>query len=201
MHARDKKTRANIVTMNAALCDVFLENMSTSVRASVLQRRLSEPNIVFVDLFLWFVKNYGKTTAEDREGNRHRMAADWHPSDGFDSVIHRLFTGAGYASSAGYPMHDADIIDIGLHVIKRCGMYSKEYKQWIAREAIRPKIVETFLSFKTFWIKPPSQRVFMDMGWPPLTKMKPPPPPTANPSQASVPPMLPRKKAFGRRGR
>jgi hypothetical protein len=150
-HARDKKTRADIVTMNAALCDVFLENMSASVRASVLQRRLSEPNIVFVDLFLWFVKNYGKTTAEDREENRRRMAADWHPTDGFDSLIHRLFTGAGYSSSAGYPMHDADIIDIGLRVIKRCGMYSEEYKQWIAREAIRPKIVETFSSFKTFW--------------------------------------------------
>jgi hypothetical protein len=28
-------------------------------------------------------------------------------------------------------------------------MYSEEYKQWIAREAIRPKIVETFSSFKT----------------------------------------------------
>jgi hypothetical protein len=150
-HARDKKTRADIVTMNAALCDVFLENMSTSVRTSVLQCRLSEPNMVFVDLFLWFVKNYGKTTAEDREGNRRRMAADWHPADGFDSLIHRLFTGAGYFSSAGYSMHDADIINIGLRVIKRCGMYSEEYKQWIAREAICPKIVETFSSFKTFW--------------------------------------------------
>ncbi len=109
------------------------------------------PNIVFVDLFLWFVKNYGKTTAEDREGNRHRMAADWHPANGFDSLIHRLFACAGYASSAGYPMHDADIIDNGLGVIKRCGMYSEEYKQWIAREAIRPKIVETFDSLKKFW--------------------------------------------------
>ena len=103
-HAHDKKTRADIVTMNAALCDVFLNAMSTSVRATILQPRLSEPNIVFVDLFLWFVKNYGKTTAEDREGNRHRMAANWHPADGFDSLIHRLFTCAGFASSAGYPI-------------------------------------------------------------------------------------------------
>jgi uncharacterized membrane protein YgcG len=79
------------------------------------------------------------------------MAADWHPADRFDALIHRLFTGAGYTSSAGYPMHDADIIDIGLRVIKRCGMYSEEYKQWIAREAIRPKIVESFASFKKFW--------------------------------------------------
>ena len=150
-HARDKKTRADIVTMNAALCDVFLDAMSPQVRATVLQRRLSEPNIIFVDLFLWFVNNYGKTTAEDREDNRHRMAADWHPADGFDSLIHRLFTGAGYASSAGYPMNDGDVIDIGLRVIKRCGMYSEEYKQWIAREAISPKVIETFDSFKKFW--------------------------------------------------
>jgi hypothetical protein len=30
-------------------------------------------------------------------------------------------------------------------------MYGKEYKAWIARKAIRPHIVETFDTFKTFW--------------------------------------------------
>ncbi len=30
-------------------------------------------------------------------------------------------------------------------------MYAKEYKAWIARKAIRPRIVEIFDSFKTFW--------------------------------------------------
>ena len=59
-HARNKKTRADIVTMNTALANVFLEAMSSQVRASFQQRRLREPNIVFVDLFLWFVEQYGK---------------------------------------------------------------------------------------------------------------------------------------------
>jgi hypothetical protein len=32
-------------------------------------------------------------------------------------------------------------------------MYAKEYKAWIARKAIRPRFVEKFKSFKTFWEK------------------------------------------------
>ena len=68
------------------------------------------------------------TTTEDREDNRQRMAADWQPSDGFEPLPTRLFIGASYASAARYPMDDRDVIDIGLSVIKRCGMYSEEYK-------------------------------------------------------------------------
>jgi hypothetical protein len=47
------------------------------------------------------------------------MAADWHPSDGFEPLATRLFIGASYASAARYPMDDCDVIDIGLRVIKR----------------------------------------------------------------------------------
>jgi hypothetical protein len=32
----------------------------------------------------WFAQHYGTTTAEDRDANRQRMAADWHPSNCFD---------------------------------------------------------------------------------------------------------------------
>jgi hypothetical protein len=46
--ALDKKTRADIVTMNAALTDVFLDSLSSQVRASFQQRCLREPNIVFI---------------------------------------------------------------------------------------------------------------------------------------------------------
>ncbi len=48
-------------------------------------------------------------------------------------------------------MANRDIVDIGLHVIKRCGMYAKEYKVWIARKSKHPRIVKTFDTFKTFW--------------------------------------------------
>ncbi len=50
------------------------------------------------------------------------MAADWHPTNGFEPLATRLFIGASYASAARYPMDDRDVIDIGLRIIKRCGM-------------------------------------------------------------------------------
>jgi hypothetical protein len=40
MHAQDKKTRADIVTMNTAFDDVFLEAMLSEVRTSFQQRHL-----------------------------------------------------------------------------------------------------------------------------------------------------------------
>jgi hypothetical protein len=51
-HAQNKKTRADIVTMNSALADDFLEAMLSQVRTLSQQRCLHEPNIVFVNLFL-----------------------------------------------------------------------------------------------------------------------------------------------------
>ena len=54
------------------------------------------------------------------------MAADWHPSEGFEPLATRLFVGASYASAARYPMDNRDVIDIGLRVIKRWGMYTEE---------------------------------------------------------------------------
>jgi hypothetical protein len=79
------------------------------------------------------------------------MAANWHPPDGFDTLILRLFTGVAFAGCTNFTMANRNIVNINLRIIKRCGMYAKEYKAWIAREAIRPRIVETFDSFKTFW--------------------------------------------------
>jgi hypothetical protein len=150
-HALNKKTRVDIVTMNAALTNVFLDTLSSQVPAFFQQRRLCKPNIVFVDMFKWFVGHYGKTMAEDRDVNRLCMAADWHPTNKFDTLTLCLFTGAVYAGCTGYTMADRDIIDIGLCIIKRCSMYAKEYKGWIARKAKCPRIVKMFNTFKTFW--------------------------------------------------
>jgi hypothetical protein len=76
------------------------------------------------------------------------MAAEWHPAKGFEPLTTRLFIDAFYASTMQYPMQDCGVIDIGLRVIKRCEMYSEEYKNWIARENESPPIIETINSFK-----------------------------------------------------
>jgi hypothetical protein len=137
MHATDKKTTADIVTMNTAHADVFLKALSSQVRASFLKWHLCKPNIVFVDMFVWFVDNYGKRTVEDCKANHQRMAANWHTANGFDTLVLRLFTGMAFAGCTNFTMADHDIVGIGLRVIKQCGMYAKEYKAWIARLSIQ----------------------------------------------------------------
>ncbi len=79
------------------------------------------------------------------------MAADWHPSDGFEPLATRLFIGASYASAARYLMEEHNIIDTGLRIIKCCGMYSEEYKGWIAWENESPPVTKTVETFKNYW--------------------------------------------------
>ncbi len=83
------------------------------------------------------------------------MATNWQPTDGFEQLVTRLFLGVSYASAARYPMEERNIINIGLCVIKRCGMYAKEYKAWIgiknAGQLVSPRVKQTLDSFKGFW--------------------------------------------------
>ena len=46
-HTIDKKTQADIITMNTALAHIFLEALSLQVRTSILQWCLRTPNIGF----------------------------------------------------------------------------------------------------------------------------------------------------------
>ncbi len=66
-------------------------------------------------------------------------------------------------------MNDVDIIDIGLRIIKQCGMYGKEYKAWIACKGIRPRIVKMVDTFETFWATKIAlvNRTTIATGWPP----------------------------------
>jgi hypothetical protein len=154
-HALAKKIRADIVTMNAALSDVFLANLPKLVCDGYNPIRMGSPNTVFLHMFHWFTKKYGVTTAEEREESRQRMAADWQPTDSFDQLVTRLFLSALYASAARYPMEEHNIIDIGLSMIKHCGLYTKDYKAWIgienAGQLANPRVKQTLNSFKGFW--------------------------------------------------
>jgi hypothetical protein len=92
---------------------------------------MKQPNTVFLHMFDWFITKYECTTTKDCncKENWQRMAATWHPSKGFMPLAMRLFFGASYASAVRYPMDDRDVIDIGLCIIKHCGMYAEEYKK------------------------------------------------------------------------
>ena len=90
--------------------------------------RMKQPNTVFLHMFDWFITKYDKTTTEDCEENRQRMAADWHPSNGFEPFATRLFIDASYASAARYPIDNGDVIDIGLRVSNDAGCSPRNTK-------------------------------------------------------------------------
>jgi hypothetical protein len=54
-NACDQKTRADIITMNAALSDVFLANLPKVIRETYKPIRMKQPNTVFLHMFDWFV--------------------------------------------------------------------------------------------------------------------------------------------------
>jgi hypothetical protein len=61
-HARDQKTQADIVTMNAALSDVFLANLPKAICETYKLIRMKQPNTVFLHMFDWFITKRGRTT-------------------------------------------------------------------------------------------------------------------------------------------
>jgi hypothetical protein len=68
-HALAKKTRADIVTMSAALLGVFLANLPTLICDGYDSIRMGSPNTVFLHMFDWFIKKCGIKMAEEREEN------------------------------------------------------------------------------------------------------------------------------------
>jgi hypothetical protein len=144
---------ADIVTMNAALLDVFLSQLPKLICETYEPICMKQPNTVFLHMFDWFISKYGKTMTKDCKENQQWMAANWHPSDSFKPLTTHLFIGTLYASAACYPMEECNIIDIGLRIIKRCGMYSKEYKGWIAWENKSPPVTKMVKMFKNYWSK------------------------------------------------
>ncbi len=64
-NARDQKTQADIITMNAALSNVFLANLPKAICKRYEPIRTKQPNTVFLHMFDWFINKYGKTTTKD----------------------------------------------------------------------------------------------------------------------------------------
>ncbi len=136
--------------MNAALSNVFLANLPKAIRETYKPIRMKQPNTVFLHMSGWFSMKYGRTTTKDCKENWQRMAATWHPSEGFEPLAMCLFIGTSYASAARYLMDNHDVSNIGLCIIKRCGMYAEEYKNWILRKNAVPPIIKTTNSFKEY---------------------------------------------------
>ncbi len=82
-------------------------------------------------MFACFVAKYGRISADNRKANCTAMALEWHPSQGFELLVPRLFRGATFANLAKHPIPDNDIVDIAICIIHQTGLFAEEYKTWI----------------------------------------------------------------------
>ena len=65
------------------------------------------------------------------EENRNRMLADWDPVTGFEALSNQLEEGSLYATFAGRPMSEMDVIDIGTQVVLKTSVFQTQYEEWI----------------------------------------------------------------------
>ncbi len=78
------------------------------------------------------------------------MALEWHPLQGFELLVARLFHGATFANLAKYPIPDDDIVDIGIRVLHCNGLFAEDYKAWITRGDDATNLMN-FAAFRAFW--------------------------------------------------
>ncbi len=140
----------DVVNMNAALIDAFLDLIPVAFKQAYEQKRMEDPNAIFREMFDCFIFKYGRTSAEDCEANHTVMASEWHPSMGFELLAARLLCGATFANLAKYPINDNDIVDIGIRVLHQTGLFSEEHKTWILCGNDATK-TNDFTAFRTFW--------------------------------------------------
>ena len=136
--------------MNTVLIDTLLSLIPSTFKIFYQQERMMDPNTVFRQCFNWFISKYGRTSAEDRETNQRAMAANWHPSMGFEVLTSHLFRGITFASLSRHPITDKDTVDIGVRVLNRTGLFGEEYKAWIL-QGDNPNNAIDFAAFKSFW--------------------------------------------------
>ncbi len=137
----------NVKTMNTALGDRFLSLIDEVYKTEFLEHRISNPEMAFRDMFAWFLERYGETDENDHEDNKKRMEADWNLQDGWHKLERQIEEGIMFTVFTGYAMPDYDIVDVGVRVIMRTGLFTQEYKQWHARV----QTDKTWRHFKQVW--------------------------------------------------
>jgi hypothetical protein len=85
-HALAKKTRADIITMNAALLDVFLVSLPKLICNGYNPICMGLPNTVLLHMFQWFIKNMVSRQLK----KERRIGNEWLPIGNLPMVLSSL---------------------------------------------------------------------------------------------------------------
>ncbi len=114
--------------MSFTLIAAFLYLVPVTFKQMYKQIRMENTNSAFCKVFTWFVLKYGRTSTDNCKANCTAMALQWHPSQGFELLVARLFWGATFTNLTKHPIPDDGIANIGICVINHMGLFVEEYK-------------------------------------------------------------------------
>jgi hypothetical protein len=125
------KMQNDVVNMNAALIDTLLSLIPMAFRLLYEQEWMMNPNAVIQQCFDWFAIKYGHTSVKHPETIWMALAANRHPSMGFEVLTLQLFCSVTFTSLSGHPVTDKDIVNISGRILNHTGLFPKEYTSWI----------------------------------------------------------------------
>ena len=127
----NKVRHENCRHMNEALVERFLSLLLGSIRTQYLGAQfVKTPNAKFIEVYEWFVSKYAHSDEMDRADNRKRMLTDWHPNDGFETLVKQIQDGVLFAIYANKPFQDDEVVDMATQVAMKSGMFGECYKMW-----------------------------------------------------------------------
>ena len=131
--------------MNKALIECFISLLDSNYHVKFTREFIKNPAVAFKEVFRYYTEQYGSTDRDDWLKNEQRMKAEWHLSQGFHLLVNQLEEELLYGSMIGAPVDDKRVVDIGLNCVKRCGLLSTAYGEWITKED------QSFEQYKEFW--------------------------------------------------
>jgi len=92
-HGMAQKRRNNVVNMNTALIDTFLDLIPVAFRQSYEQIRMENPNSVFGEMFSWFFTKLDARPLKIPPPIATRWASSGTPRKGLSSSLRAYFAG------------------------------------------------------------------------------------------------------------
>lgn len=133
--------------MNAALIARFLQYIEPTYAEAwdnhCTDNSLGSPT--YLEMYQFFLDEYGDSDSNDRTANLERMKQPWDPTNGFEKLLHQLHDGIEYAVYAGRPLDADDVVDMAEQLILKTGQYPDIFELWKA------EVDQSWTAFKIFW--------------------------------------------------
>ena len=116
--------------MNRALTNRFLSHLSAPILQAFQSFYTQNPNMVFGQVFQWFLERYGVSNETERHENCTCMEADWSFDEGVEILINQINMSLRYATYTQNAMGDRETADCAMRIVSRTIIFREAYATW-----------------------------------------------------------------------